>query len=319
MFKSTIKNLIIFFAKMLPWGGKKALMDALIADYGRGLVFSEIGREFSVQRVEAKGNYGEIQGSIHDLIVFGQYMETGTWASNVSQVLLNFFAENGRVGTYLDIGANIGLTLIPIATMPNVQCHAFEPEPQNFVFLSKNIEQCINHNIVLHNIALYDKSAYLPFAISPVNAGAHYLQINSKDNNYSEDKWETIEIEAARLDEILSPNEILFPLAVKIDTEGAEPFIISGGMQILEKASLLIIEFSAYSIRRMGGDALIEINFLETNFSEGAIVKGNRNEAPSWYPIHVITAQLRQIWDESKGKPLDFNRYVYFDIFVRKA
>ena len=59
------------------------------------------------------------------------YASTGRWAEHTNELIGRFFDKAGR-GTFLDIGANIGLTTIPVARRANVACHAFEPEPENF-------------------------------------------------------------------------------------------------------------------------------------------------------------------------------------------
>jgi FkbM family methyltransferase len=56
----------------------------------------------------------------------------------MNSLFSNFFQANDG-GTYLDIGANIGLTTIPIAQLPDVQCIAFEPAPENFRNVQANV------------------------------------------------------------------------------------------------------------------------------------------------------------------------------------
>jgi len=57
------------------------------------------------------------------------------------------------------------------------------------------------------------------------------LHIGKKTGQFEEHKRATIDVQGVRLDEIAGNlNE---PLAVKIDTQGAEPFAVSGGKETL--------------------------------------------------------------------------------------
>lgn len=81
-------------------------------------------------------------------------------ATNIpDEFFCDFFTRAGS-GTYLDIGANIGLTTIPVAQNPRVACKAFEPAPHNFRYLSHNVAaNCPHGNVDLFNLALFDRRA----------------------------------------------------------------------------------------------------------------------------------------------------------------
>lgn len=55
-------------------------------------------------------------------------------------------------GVVVDIGANIGTFCIPLPT--DVTVLAFEPEPENFAMLKRNIEENKRDNIIPFNVAL---------------------------------------------------------------------------------------------------------------------------------------------------------------------
>jgi hypothetical protein len=62
-------------------------------------------------------------------------------------------------GTYFDIGANVGLTTIPLGGVSNVTIHAFEPDPANFRMLVTNLSiNCPGHKVSLHEVALGDEN-----------------------------------------------------------------------------------------------------------------------------------------------------------------
>ena len=53
-------------------------------------------------------------------------------------------------------------------------------------------------------------------------------------------------------------------VAAKIDTQGAEPFVIAGGREVLSCVGLLAIEFSPYHMRNLGSDPDVVLDFLAT-------------------------------------------------------
>ena len=176
----------------------------------------------------------------------------------------------------MDIGANIGLMTIPIARNPLIRCLAFEPEPVNFDFLKRNVARnAPEGNIEFLNVALFHKHDSLSLAIADRNIGDHRLTRESVSGR------DTVQVQAVPLDDFL--DRIVGPLAVKIDTQGAEPFIIAGGQRVLARAGLLAIEFCPYLMRQLGGDPEIVIN-LVASFDEAAVMSGGRAETPNFMP-----------------------------------
>ena len=50
------------------------------------------------------------------------------------------------------------------------------------------------------------------------------------------------------------PGNLKGPLAVKIDTQGAEPFVVSGGKETLGRAGLIVSEFGPDGMAQLGGN-----------------------------------------------------------------
>ena len=86
-------------------------------------------RKLNIIEVSADGNLGIMTGSPWDrfgVLAYAAHRGVPTGA----QEILNFFGTDP--GTYIDVGAHIGFTTIPIARNPRIRCIAFEPEPVNF-------------------------------------------------------------------------------------------------------------------------------------------------------------------------------------------
>ena len=80
-------------------------------------------------------------------------------------MFVDFFEERDS-GTYLDIGANIGLTTIPIARNHRVRCHSFEPDPGLFVHLLENIHRNCRRNVELPSWLLARRTRRFPSALT---------------------------------------------------------------------------------------------------------------------------------------------------------
>jgi hypothetical protein len=124
----------------------------------------------------------------------------------------------------------------------------------------------------------------------------------------------TIQVKSERLDALHL--DLQRPLAVKIDTQGAEPNIFAGGRETLAKADLIAFEFWPYGMRRIGGDVSQMIDFVADTFPEGSIAVGDKDdEDRTWRPIKEICAELRHIASD----PARMDNYlIYFDVLVRK-
>jgi hypothetical protein len=102
------------------------------------------------------------------------------------------------------------------------------------------------------------------------------------------------------------------PLAVKIDTQGAEPFVIAGGAKTLASVELLILEFCPYMIERMGGDSERVLSFLETKFRTLCLAHREEEACAPAMPATGVTSMLRQVVAERKR-----DASCYFDAFAQ--
>jgi FkbM family methyltransferase len=251
------------------------------------------------------GEYGLFTSALNDEVVLKAYAENGTWAEGTNFAIRNFFAHGQ--GTYFDIGANIGLTVVPIAATSHVKCFAFEPDPTNFQNLKINIAvNCNNENVRSFNLALFDRKTVLPFEISPNNLGDHRLRLGNSRGLLAEEKRKVIMVPCARLDDLCIP--IQGPFLVKIDTQGAEPFVVAGGLVTLGKADIILMEWAPYYMQRMGGDPNIVIDFLRSNFSAARIndIESDNDDGTN-QPIADVCATLTKIYSEWSDDP---NKYV---------
>jgi len=312
MLKSLAKSALATAVNFLPLSVRRAAIERTRTSPDSYAIFQVLGRSFAVKEIGVAGRYGLIEGSIEDGSVLARYGQTGVWAPQLNKLFGDFFDGRGG-GTYLDIGANIGLTTIPIARNGHVSCYAVEPEPRNYGYLECNVRKnCAHGNVQLLNFALFDRQTTIDFELSKQNGGDHRVRVTASAGSFDEQRREVIKVATQTLDSILDPDAMRLPLAAKIDTQGAECQVVAGGKTVLSRAELLAFEFWPYGISRMGGDHRLLVDFVSEHFRQGAIVNGERDEIPAWRPIGAIADELRALWCA------DHTAYRYHDVFARK-
>jgi len=121
------------------------------------------------------------------------------------------------VKTVLDIGANVGATALYFARLfPNASVYAFEPAPDNFRVLERNIAN--SSRIRGFNFALGAADATLELFASdnPVNFGGYSLHAAGSDTS------KRIRIPVRNVATVLAELSLRNIDVIKVDTEGAE-------------------------------------------------------------------------------------------------
>jgi len=132
----------------------------------------------------------------------------------------------------LDLGANIGYYTLIFAKLVGEKgkVFAFEPEPDNFALLKKNVEINGYKNVVLVQKAVSNKTGKLKLYLCKDNTGGHSIHPfeSPQDGNQS------IEIEATRLDDYFKTYDGKIDF-IKMDIQGAEKEAVQGMSSLLKK------------------------------------------------------------------------------------
>jgi FkbM family methyltransferase len=246
-------------------------------------VFYQSGRALGIKSYEVSGSAGNFIGPFNDQSVIKQYLRSGQLSPVIVKLFQDFFDARGG-GTFYDLGANIGMVVVPVARNTNVSCVCFEPDPVNFALLRANVLlNAAGPNIEIINAAVAREPGQLRFAQSGYNCGDHRL---SEDGS--------LVVQAVRLDDY-TPK--VLPLAVKIDCQGAEPLIVAGGMQTLAKADLIVCEFWPWGMRRMGLSPEPVLEFAAGHFPLAQVLY---HDQPPGKPLPVAEAlrTLRMLIDD---------------------
>lgn len=122
-----------------------------------------------------------------------------------------------------DIGANVGFySLLASRCVGSTgQVHAFEPLPENLVYLEKHTR--LNHctNVSIHRVAVSDRSAKLCFQRGNIRSQGHLSESGD------------LEVNAILLDEFAYKDGNGLPNVIKIDVEGAELDVLHGAKKLL--------------------------------------------------------------------------------------
>jgi FkbM family methyltransferase len=153
---------------------------------------------------------------------------------------------------FVDVGANVGSYTVLSAAGIGANCIAFEPDPDAYAWLRKNIGlNDVRKNAEARQEAISAKSGTL---LLTVNFGPRNHIVRSSlgaEMNSSMAR----EVNSITLDDALRSRS---PIMLKVDVEGFESEVLSGGQNTLENTDLccVLIEMAGYA-RRYGVDEVV--------------------------------------------------------------
>ena len=141
------------------------------------------------------------------------------------------FMNVSFTGAALDIGANIGNHAVFISDLFH-KVYAFEPNARTFELLRFNSR---DRNIRPFNFGLSDENTVAQFLQNTANiGGSHILPSDRSDSEGS------LSIELKRLDDIDELKNADISI-IKVDVEGHEAKVLSGGIKLLQKNKPIIL------------------------------------------------------------------------------
>jgi FkbM family methyltransferase len=163
-----------------------------------------------------------------------------------------------RGNTFVDVGANVGYYTLLAAKLVGEEgrVFAFEPDPESFALLERNVRLNGFGNVVLEQKAVSNEPGTLRLYLAPENKGDHRIyETRGEERPF-------VEVEAVTLDDYFrdDPRRIDF---VKIDTQGADFAILEGMTGIFDanERMLVSVEFWPYGLREFGDDPKDMLDF----------------------------------------------------------
>jgi FkbM family methyltransferase len=127
-----------------------------------------------------------------------------------------------EVATVLDIGANIGITALYFSLVfPNARIYAFEPAPDNFALLERNVANCARIRAFNFALGAQDATAELYASDNPANFGGYSRHAAGSDTS------RRIRIPVRDAAAVLGELGLERVDVIKVDTEGAEHEILT--------------------------------------------------------------------------------------------
>jgi len=140
----------------------------------------------------------------------------------------------------VDVGANFGeISLCFSAEFPKAKIIAIEPSSANVEIFNENltVQNFDTSNITLHKTAVSDEAGDVQ-----ITKGLGSQNSIVAKRNMSADRYESVR--AMRLDDLFEVDKIKKCDFLKIDIEGAEPYLKNSLAKVLDKTQVLLIEFS---------------------------------------------------------------------------
>ena len=186
--------------------------------------------------------------------------------------------------TLIDVGANTGLWALGAAVRvgPTGTVHAFEPVPDNFSRLTRNLALNGFANVICQKLALADKSGHTVFyAATDENSGIGSLTKRGETDH-------AIEIEMTTVDDYCAAQSIGRVDLMKVDVEGAELLVFRGAERLLssKEAPIIMFETDEVLTARFGSSSTLIKTLLQQYGFEFYRYKGDRLEPVTVNELH---------------------------------
>ena len=161
----------------------------------------------------------------------------------------------------IDVGANVGETMLNFAFMVGSKgkVFAFEPVPSSFQKLLMNLSLNEFTNVIAENLAISDKAEVLYFdPATYYNSGGIFMKKGHSENMLS--------VKAVMLDDYVNSNNFEKINLIKIDVEGFELNVLKGAVQSCHKFKpILFIEVNDDNLQRQGASESELLQWLKSN------------------------------------------------------
>ena len=195
-----------------------------------------------------------------DVIEVG-LLATGTWDEDIWDWIKGYL-QPGRV--MIDVGAHIGtMTLRGAKAVGETgKVLAVEPNPDTVAKLQANIAASHARNIIVEPVAAGSKPGELELFIgSKINSGTSSL---SKENaeEHGAHNAQSVKVPIQRLDDLVEKAGLTRIDIIKVDVEGAETQVLTGGMESIKKYHPVLVLETVDAMLKNMGSSLAELEAL---------------------------------------------------------
>jgi FkbM family methyltransferase len=179
---------------------------------------------------------------LHGVILggFNSFSEYHTIAPGVSAAEASFIGDSllASQGVVLDVGANLGLYSLLIATRdPSRPIFAFEPNPTTFEALKGNVSRSGRHNLARFQIAIAAHEGTVRFSAREHARATASIAVDGAEGAG------TLEVACETIDSFCWHRGIDRIAILKVDVEGYETLVFKGASRILTEIRPDLIYF----------------------------------------------------------------------------
>jgi FkbM family methyltransferase len=226
----------------------------------------------------SSGDKIKIKTNQTNYLTYLVYWEGGHLNFEYSRIFVELIK---RVGTFYDIGANIGYySLLAASENKDIRVVGFEPANGPFHFLKENVALNNFQNITIENIALSDKSGIIDF-FEIANSKYKYLKYNlagesNMGNKFAGRSFIVTSVKALTLDEYVQRNNEACIDLIKIDTEGTENLILGNAIRVLQQMKPIVICETLFNTIENELEAIfLDLGYEFFNHNGSGLVKVN--------------------------------------------
>jgi FkbM family methyltransferase len=195
--------------------------------------------------VEVQGHNMFLHPGNDDYSLYGVYGELDT------EIVKN---EINKGDIVVDVGASIGYFTLIFARSVGKEGHvfAFEPRPERFELLKKNVEINGYDNVTIEQMAVMDQNGETDFYFSKNEKTGFKLEVSEDQKNIISEKGVAKTI---RLEDYFKEKNLLNKIKfIKSDVDGPEFAVLKSAGSILENKSLKIFFEWDYEYIEIAGD-----------------------------------------------------------------
>ncbi|MBP7997643.1 MAG: FkbM family methyltransferase [Chloroflexi bacterium] len=218
----------------------------------------------------------------------GNFTVTEPWMMDLIQDLYK-----KKTGAFIDIGANIGQTLLKLKSVaPEVDYVGFEPNPACVYYLRELFKANHFKRSIVIPTGLFNADRLMEllfFGLSEVNSGASIIMDFRPTNKV----YERQHVPVFRFDEVHKTLPIEQIAIIKIDVEGAEMEVLQGLQKtLMEQRPFLIMEilpaYNDQNFQRLERQRQIEQFAKEANYSIFRILKTDKERLLGLEDLEII-------------------------------
>ncbi|MBX9891436.1 MAG: FkbM family methyltransferase [Chitinophagaceae bacterium] len=230
----------------------------------------------------------KILGFQNYLFVFAAFTIYRIRNTKYDQEFLHFLSMVPDNGVIIDIGANIGITTIPLSKhLPNSQIAAIEPIPHNVRTLKKIIRFFGSRNVIVFPMAVGDHNGRINMITPVINhvkkQGLSHV-VGAIPDEPATQQGEEFSVPVMRLDDIKELQQLGHISAIKIDVEQFEYAVISGGLQLINRFKPMIYcELWDTPQRKIFLDFMEGIGYEVSVYEKGELVPYDQRPALNFF------------------------------------